>query len=355
MSLIPEWAPNIHPLIVHLPIGIILLAVLMNIMSFLLSNDWWDEMKSTILYGIGILSVIAAYYSGNIAADSVFIPADSQTVLNNHADWAWWTMWFLGAYLFLRILFHYLKLMNQKIIRIIAFITVLPGIFFLYKTGDQGAKMVFGYGVGTGQLIQQKESASAYTDSLSKGKSTFIQKDTGSWSWEMGSKGVSTLLSHFQWLEGTPSDLNPFMVSDSENYMLKLTSGEKPNFLVEKSSFQNVQVDYYLDLSGFEGSLSLVNHVQDIDNYDYVTLNTEGIISQGRVEDGSKKVFAKEPYSATGMLFIRTVGNGTHFRAYINKEMAVHGHGDAPDPGKIGLKIDGQGSILIDKMIVTQL
>jgi hypothetical protein len=116
-----------------------------------------------------------------------------------------------------------------------------------------------------------------------------------------------------------------------------------------------VQVDYYLDLSDFKGSISLVNHVQDVQNYDFVTLSSDGRISQGRVSQGSREEFAEESYSASGMLFIRTVGNSTHFRGYINKEMAVHGHGDAPEAGSVGLRLDGSGTVLIDRISLTQL
>ncbi len=103
------------------------------------------------------------------------------------------------------------------------------------------------------------------------------------------------------------------------------------------------------------GNVSLVNHVQDGENYDFVTLSSEGTISLGRVNAGNREVFAGEPYSSSGMLFIRTVGNGTHFRAYINKEMVVHGHGDAPEAGRVGLRIDGRGTLIIDSISLTQL
>lgn len=71
MELIPE-CPNIHPILVHFPIAIILLAVLMDLLDFFLPNQWWEELKTTILYGIGAVSAIAAYYTGSLAADNVF-------------------------------------------------------------------------------------------------------------------------------------------------------------------------------------------------------------------------------------------------------------------------------------------
>ena len=355
MELIPEWAPNIHPVLVHFPIAIILLAVLMDLLNFFLPDKWWDDLKSTILYGIGTVSAIAAYYTGTLAADSVFLPSGAQSVLNEHADWALWTVWFFGIYAVLRILLHWYQKMDQKTIRIGLFVIVLIGVFFLYETGDHGAEMVFGYGAGTGQLVEQQSTASVSTDSLQQANTTFSVRDNGNWSWEVGPNGVSTLLSRFRWLEGSASQLQPTIVTSGDNHLLKLSADSTTNFFVGKNSLQNVQVDYYLDLSDFEGSISLVNHVQDAQNYDFVTLSSDGTISQGRVSEDNREVFAEESYSDSGMLFIRTVANGTHFRGYINKEMVVHGHGGAPEAGSVGLKIGGNGTILIDALEVKNL
>jgi len=355
MELIPEWAPNIHPILVHFPIAIILLAVLMDLLSFFLPDKWWDALKTTILYAIGTVSALAAYYTGTLAADSVFLPSGAQSVLNEHADWALWTVWFFGIYAVLRILLHWYQKVDQRTVRIGLFLIALPGVFFLYETGDHGAEMVFGYGAGTGQLIEQQEATPVTSDSLQEGGSTFKVSDNGNWAWEIGPNGVSTLLSQFQWLEGSASELQPTVVSNGGNHLLKISADSASNFFVGNSSFQNVQVDYYLDLSDFEGDISLVNHVHDAQNYDFVTLYSDGTISQGRVTGGNREVFAEESYSASGMLFIRTVGNGTHFRGYINKEMVVHGHGDAPEAGSVGLRLDGRGTVLIDRMTLTQL
>ena len=355
MELIPEWAPNIHPLLVHFPIAITLLAVLMDLLNFFLPDEWWDDLKTTILYGIGAVSAIAAYYTGTLAADSVFLPSGAQSVLNEHADWALWTVWFFGIYALLRMLLHWYQKIDQKAIRIGLFLIALPGVFFLYETGDHGAEMVFGYGTGTGQLVEQQSNASVSTDSLQQANTTFSVNNNGNWSWEIGPNGVSTLLSEFRWLEGSTSELQPTIVSSSNNHLLELSADSTNNFFVGKKSFQNVQVDYYLDLSNFKGEISLVNHVQDAQNYDFVTLTSDGTISQGRVNNGDREVFVEESYSASRMLFIRTVGNGTHFRGYINKEMAVHGHGNAPEAGSVGLKLNGSGTILIDRITLTQL
>jgi hypothetical protein len=245
--------------------------------------------------------------------------------------------------------------MDRKSVKIAAFVFALPGVFLLYETGDHGAEMVFGYGAGTGQLLQQQETESTSKDSLQVEEFLFAVSDNGNWTWEIGPNGVSTLLKRFQWLEGTVQDIQPTILNNKANHLLQLTSDSNPNFFVGKEEYQNVQVDYYFDISDFEGEISLVNHVQDPQNYDFVTLSSEGTISQGRVSNGKREVFGEEEYSASGMLFVRTVVNDTHFRAYINKEMAVHGHGDAPEAGSVGLRLNGSGTIIIDSISLAQL
>jgi uncharacterized membrane protein len=355
MELIPDWAPNIHPMIVHFPIAIILLAVLMDFLNFFLPDSWWDDLKSTILYGFGALSAIAAYYTGSWAADSLFISGEVQNVLNNHADWALWTVWFFGLYALLRIGFHWYQKMDQQTIKIGLFVIALPGVFFLYETGDHGAKMVFGYGAGTGQLIEQQEVTSVSTDSLQQGASSFSVNDNGNWSWPIGPNGVSTLLARFQWLQGSPSALQPTVAKSNDNYLLKLSADSTGNFFVEKKSYQNQQIDYYLDISELEGTVWLVSNVQDTSNYDFVSLSSQGVIKQGRISSGETTIFKQDKTDASGMLFVRTVVNDTHFRGYINKEMLVHGHGDAPEAGQIGIKIEGEGYVLFDRISLTKL
>lgn len=355
MELIPEWAPNVHPIIVHFPIGILLVAAFLDLLNFSLPDEWWDDLKSTILYGIGAVSAIAAYYTGSWAADSIFLPSGAQTVLNNHADWALWTVWFFGLYALLRIAFHWLDIMEKKSLRYVAFITVLPGLFLLYETGEHGAKMVFGYGTGTGQLLEQHESERLPTDSLSTQNLSSFQIDEENWSWEISANGVSAFLQNFYWLEGAPQNLNPSILKNGNNHLLRLSGDSLSSFFATHANYQNVQVDYYLDLSGFNGEVELANHVQDTQNYDFTSLVFDGSITQGRVSDGETELFAEKEYSASGMMFVRVVGNGTHFRAYINKEIAVHGHGDAPEAGSIGIKLQGSGTILIDKIELTKL
>lgn len=356
MELIPEWAPNIHPLLVHFPIGIIILAALMNLISLFIPEEWWDEKKNTIVYVIGSVSAIGVYYSGKSAADSVFLPTEAQTVLNNHADWALWLVWFFIVYAIVRIGLHYFKLFDKEITKYMAFLAVLPGLFLLYETGEHGAEMVFGYGAGTGQLLEQEEASPALTDSSpASTESSFIQKKNGDWLWEMNENAVTDLIGNFHWTEGSVNELSPEVVgSDSDQY-LKLSTAEGSNTFVTHSNYQNVQIDYYIEMTELEGSVMLIHHFIDNENFDFVELKSSGVITQGRKEQGENNIFQEGKFEKGGIQFFRVVGNGTHFRGYVNKEMAVHGHGDAPESGAVGLRMEGEGSILISKVELSQL
>jgi uncharacterized membrane protein len=351
----PEWAPNIHPLIVHFPIALLVMAALANVITFLVPEEWWDETKNTILYVAGTISAGFTYYSGTIAADTVFLPAEAQSVLSEHAGWAEYLLWFFILYALIRLAFHWFGLFDKKAFKIIAFITVLPGLFMVYETAEYGGKMVYGYGAGTGQLLESKEEELFEpADSASMVSSSFTKQENGNWSWQINSNAVSDLIANFHWVEGSIQQLKP-EVKSTEPLRLKLEAKEQPNVFVTHDSFQNVQVDYYLNLTNLEGEVELIHHLQDTENYDFVSLNEEGLIRQGRVENGSRMLFEEGTFEPKGELFIRVVGDGTHFRGYVDREMKVHGHGEAPEEGAVGLKLKGNGSLLISKIELTQL
>ncbi|MAO64183.1 MAG: hypothetical protein CL666_04220 [Balneola sp.] len=353
LLIIPDWAPNIHPLLVHFPIALIVVAVLANLVTFFIPEKWWDETKNTILYVASALFTAITYYSGTVAADTVFLPAEAQSVLSEHADWAEYLLWFFILYALLRIAFHWFDLFEKKSFKIIAFITVLPGLFMIYETAEYGGKMVFGYGAGTGQLLQQEEepASSASTDSASAATS-FIIKENGDWTWDINSHSVSDLLTNFRWLESSVQELKPTITSTEA---LRLEALEQSNLFVTHNSYQNVQVDYFLNLDNLDGEIELIHHLQDADNYDFVSLNSEGIIRQGRIQNGSTTIFDESTFEAERELFVRVVGDGTHYRGYVNRDMKVHGHGNALQSGAAGIKLKGSGSLLISEMELTQI
>jgi uncharacterized membrane protein len=356
MELIPSWAPNIHPLLVHFPIALLILAFTMNLATFFLPKDWWDEVKNTFLYVLGAVSAIIVFYSGQAAADSIFLPTQAQTVLSSHADMATWTVWFFGIYAMLRVSLHWFKLMNKQAFKIIACAAAIPGVFLLFETAEYGGEMVYGYGAGTGQLLSEEIEEIQSTDSLQiTTNSTFNYDSNDNWRWSIGQNGVSELLENFYWVSGSVNALIPSTLETNNNYLLQLNASGEKNTFVSHQNYQNIQLDMYLNLEDLEGEIQIIHHFQDQSNYDFVSINSDGNVTQGRYNQAEKTVFEESSMNQSGMLFLRVVSDGTHFRGYINQEMVVHGHGDAPNAGAVGLLIEGNGTILIDKIELTQL
>lgn len=360
MELIPEWAPSIHPMLVHFPIAILSIAILFDFISFFLpkKQKWWSSEATAFLYGVGAVTAIIVYFTGQAAADIVFISAEAQTVLNTHADWALWTVWFYSIYALVRILAVWrIPPEYSRSLHVISFVLSLAGLFLLYQTGDNGARMVFEHGVGVQAAeVEDSEEPAAKSEETISGETAFDISDEGDWSWSIQSGAVKVLQEQFRFLSGSIDELKAESVQATGNtYALQFSGDDLDGFFVSNDRYQNVQVDYYLNLSAFDGTVTLANHVQDADGYDYVSISSDGTVEQGRMENGQREIFEKGKTDVSELLFVRVVANGTHFRGYIDKEMIVHGHGDAPEPGNVGLKMEGSGIILLQQMELVQL
>ncbi len=358
MELIPEWAPNLHPMVIHFPIAIISLAVLMDLLNLLLPKDqtWWNEKSTFVLYILGTVMTVGVYFTGRSAADSVFLPTEAQNLLNAHADWALWTVWFLVIYTAARAMFFWKdKIHRRSVSHIIFFVTSLVSMILFYQTSDRGAEMVFRHGVGV-QVEESSDTNEAEGNTDKEPEAAFAVHENGDWSWDVTQGATQVLQDKFLFVEGDTDQLNAQRIQvDGGTEVLQFYGNDLDVFFVTQESYQNVQADYYLDLSNFKGTVTLVNHAQDENNYDYVSISSDGSVVQGRENEGETEIFEKGDTEVTGSLFVRVVANGTHFRGYVDEEMIVHGHGDAPEAGQVGLKLEGSGILQLEKVEMVQL
>ena len=146
MDILPEWAPNVHPMIIHFPIAVLTIAVLFDFIYQIWDRNWLS--KSTLaLYFLGTLSASAAFITGKIAVDSVIMPMQAELTVSNHSDMALYTLLFFTLYSLIRILFWW-KSKLAKLVKIAFFIFALLGLLLIFKTADLGGKLVYKYGVG---------------------------------------------------------------------------------------------------------------------------------------------------------------------------------------------------------------
>jgi uncharacterized membrane protein len=145
--LLPEWAPNIHPMLIHFPIVLWLVAVLADLVSLFLAKSWLKNMTIT-LYMLGALGAFAAYLSGSEAIDMVSVPMQAELTASNHSDWGHYTFYFFTAYAIVRLFLFWKQWDKKKWLAIMLFILGAVGIGMVAQTADLGGKLVYKYGVG---------------------------------------------------------------------------------------------------------------------------------------------------------------------------------------------------------------
>lgn len=360
MPLIPEWAPNVHPLIVHFPIALLFAAALVDVVSLGVRRRYPTVRHTAAgLYVLGAVSAVVTFFTGRAAADSVELPTEAIAAVGNHADWATWTVWFFGLYGLARLGAAFWKGGGRLAVHLPLLLVGAAGLVLVQQTAERGARLVYDLGVGV-RVVEQGEvdpfatSEDAQTDmrpeertarEASTAEAPAIQTTAeGAWRWEAE---AGTLPQGLRFLEGDRADLAAEAAAGSV-----VLRSSRPVLFTAGEAFEGVETRAGLDLSGFTGRAALVHHVQDAQNYDFLSIETSaggGTVRQGRVRNGAVETFDEKALGADafggGTVALRAVAYGTHFRGYLDGELVTHGHGDAAPTGHAGLLIDGTGPL----------
>jgi uncharacterized membrane protein len=113
MDFIPDWAPNLHPMIIHFPIALWMVAVLFDF-SLVFRTKEWLRRAAIWMYVIGAISALAAFLSGSQAIDLVSVPMQGEVTASKHSDWAHYTLYYLGGYALLRLFIFWQRLDKKK-------------------------------------------------------------------------------------------------------------------------------------------------------------------------------------------------------------------------------------------------
>ncbi len=351
--ILPEWMPNIHPLIIHFPIVLLLLAVLLHLAALIVWNLPWLRTATILASILGFLTLLLTYLSGRQAADSVLLPTIAINTLSKHADSALWTLVYFGVLTVLHLGLKILKIYDKKSISSVLFGLGLLGLVLVVQTADLGGQLVYRYGVGVQAYSQVIKEKKEHLDGA--GTSGFIKDENGSWQLLPSKKTNSVFSAELVWLEGSSDDVTAqFKTLETNEQVIELNLTNNPVLFTGGDDLASIQAEIEINLCDFNGTVSLIHHVQDKMNYDYFSIN-DNQFKLGRVTNGVDEILSEKAVMHSCWINLRVVGDGRHFRGYLDDELLLHGHKKDLRPGTSGLRIDGSGVLYLKKLNVQSI
>ena len=138
-----------HPLTLHFPITLLLIATVVMVVALFLQGDrkmFWQKVGSYSLYA-GCLAAWLAIYTGDMADGIVSRKICDPTILKSHENAAFNLAYLFTAATALTLSLNIIKL-YQKALRITAVLLMLGGTYYLVEAGHKGAQVVYEQGGG---------------------------------------------------------------------------------------------------------------------------------------------------------------------------------------------------------------
>lgn len=150
MEQVPEfWRTEIfHPLSVHFPIALLLMALLFKAVFFNRRNIAWAK-SGTLLLILGVLGAWIAVFTGSLADGIVSRKICDPTVLKDHENMAYFTAWCFSVALATDLLSYPRSLITfRRPLKIFTLAVLITGSVALILVGHSGASVVYQQGGG---------------------------------------------------------------------------------------------------------------------------------------------------------------------------------------------------------------
>lgn len=151
--------PNLHPLVVHFPIALLVTALVFDLGALISRKRRWLDHGATLLYCLAALGAAAAWFSGLRAADAMWsMPGPAQAALSEHQDLGLYTMAAAGALAVFRLFVAWLARKDTRtpvgLFRLAAFVAALAVVGLVGLTADHGGALVYQHGMGVSTASQ---------------------------------------------------------------------------------------------------------------------------------------------------------------------------------------------------------
>lgn len=134
----------LHPMLVHFPIALFITSVLFDVLGAWLTRESLREGALWLLV-LGVLTGLAAFASGDVAAEAAEKAGVAESLIETHEHLAGATVGIFGALLAWRLL---LRNRFSPRTRIAYLMVAIVGLGLLSATGHYGGSLVYEHGAG---------------------------------------------------------------------------------------------------------------------------------------------------------------------------------------------------------------
>ncbi len=140
---------DLHPVIDHFTVGLLIVGVLIDLVASLAPSRIWIRYTALTLMILGALAAGGSYFTGDMEADRVWkaLSEPAKAVLHRHAQLGTYMAVVFGVLAVWRILIEAIGFFGGSRSVYLIFAVVSAGI--LLYIGSLGGQMVYEYGVGT--------------------------------------------------------------------------------------------------------------------------------------------------------------------------------------------------------------
>ncbi|HHL72013.1 MAG TPA: hypothetical protein ENJ29_05820 [Bacteroidetes bacterium] len=174
MDLLPGLSSlqNLHPLIVHFPIALVVLTLLFEGLWVVTKRDNFREFATWLLY-LGAVAAVAGVVTGLWASDSLGHDAPGHEFVHEHRDAMYWTT---GILVVIAAAVAFLKDLREGAARKFLIVALLIVNGMLMYGADKGGRLVYEFGMGVKAM---QEQAATHEEAGSEETTEHSHEDSG--------------------------------------------------------------------------------------------------------------------------------------------------------------------------------